>query len=93
VSYAYRNVCIVRVVDVTVTGRTSTWNVGLYGGRHAGEVALDLESVARDSEALTDRQCFVEPLYSDDRCLLVADDGPRPDRSSSTRAEERKPIW
>ena len=77
--YNHSNVYIVRVVDIDHQGETNTWFIGPYGSTRADQVAYEMESAARtavDSEAagvLGDRQCYVEPLWSNDDCLRVAD--------------------
>lgn len=72
--YQHSNVYIVSVTDTDEDGQTSTWFVGPYGSTRAGHVADELEDMARaESSPLRDRQCVVEPLYSNDECLRVAD--------------------
>lgn len=79
--YQHSNVYIVRVVDTDGQGETRSWFVGPYGSTRAGQIADELESVARGAterqapDALRDRQCVVEALFSDDDCLRVADYG------------------
>ncbi|SIS23093.1 hypothetical protein [Williamsia sterculiae] len=74
-SYEHSNVHIVRVVDVMDNSKARTWYVGPYGSTRANQTANYLESVARDAEVITSRECYVEPLFSDDDCLRVADYG------------------
>ena len=78
-SYNHRDVYIVRVADIDHQGETRSWFVGPDGSSRADQVADDLESTTRktaekkETGALWDRQCFVEPLWSNDDCLRVAD--------------------
>lgn len=80
-SYQHSNVYIVRIVDTDDRGETQTWFVGPYGSTRADQTADQLESAAReaalreDPDALRDRQCYAEPLFSDEECLKVADYG------------------
>lgn len=73
--YNHSNVYIVRVVDTDERGAGQTWFVGPYGSTRADQTAAELESVARQAAVLRERQCYVEPLYSDDECLRVTDYG------------------
>lgn len=80
--YQHSNVYIVRVTDTDAQGETRTWFVGPYGSTRADQTADYLESLALDppssggqSDALRDRQCVVEELFSDDDCLRVQDYG------------------
>lgn len=69
---AHSNVYIVRVVDTDADGETRTWFVGPYGSTRSDQVADHLEAAAREGGEV-ERQCVVEPLFSDDECLRVAD--------------------
>lgn len=78
--YQHSNVYIVRVTDTDAQGETRTWFVGPYGSTRADQIADELESVARgaterEPDALRDRACVVEALFSDDDCLRVGDYG------------------
>ena len=79
--YQHSNVYIVRVVDTDDKGEARTWFVGPYGSTRADQTADQLESAAQEGAVLRDRQCTVEPLYSDDECLRVADYGRATERS------------
>ena len=72
-SYQHSSVHIVKIVDVGKDGDTNTWYVGPYGHTRSGQVAHDLQAEVRDYPRLESRQCTVEPLFSDDECLRVAD--------------------
>lgn len=71
--YKHSNVYIVRIVDVNDQGEVRTWHTGPYGSTRAERTADYLESAARDAGTLRQRECFVEPLWSNDECLRVAD--------------------
>lgn len=79
--YRHSNVYIVRVVDTDHKGEARTWFAGPYGSTRADQTADELESAARevalreDPGARRDRRCDVEPLFSDEECLRVADYG------------------
>lgn len=79
--YQHSNVYIVRVSDIDDRGDVRTWFVGPYGSTRADQTADWLESVAREAAELRDRRCQVEPLYSDDECLVVRDYGRATERS------------
>lgn len=68
--YQHNDVFIVRVVDDRRDGDSDTWFVGPYGSTRADHMADELRAAA--SEALLTRECFVEPLFSDDECLRVS---------------------
>lgn len=80
-AYQHSNVYIVRVTDTDAQGETRSWVVGPYGSTRADQTADYLESVARapsereEPDALRDRRCVVEALFSDDDCLRVQDYG------------------
>jgi hypothetical protein len=80
-SYQHSSVYIVKIVDVMKDGDTNTWYVGPYGNTRADQVASSLETDARDYDVYESRDCTVEPLFSDDECLRVADYG-RPTHGS-----------
>lgn len=71
-AYSHSTVFIVRVTDVGPAG-VRTWFVGPYGSTRATQTASHLEAVAREAGVLHERQCDVEPLWSDDDCLRVDD--------------------
>ena len=77
----HSNVYIIRIVDVDHQGETRTWFVGPYGSTRADQTADELEVTARgaaergEPNALRERECYVEPLWSDNDCLRVADYG------------------
>lgn len=79
--YQHSNVYIVNVTDTDNQGATCSWFVGPYGSTRAGQVADELASLARgaiereEPDALRDRECFVEALFSNDDCLRVQDYG------------------
>lgn len=79
--YQHSNVYIVRVTDTDAQGETRTWFVGPYGSTRADQTAHELESAAggaadrEEPDALRDRECVVEALFSNDECLRVADYG------------------
>lgn len=85
-TYEHSNVYIVRIVDTNRQG-TQTWFAGPYGSTRADQVAGELESAARgvanrnEPDALLERQCYVEALFSDDDCLVVTDYGRATQRS------------
>lgn len=79
--YQHSNVYIVRIVDTNDQGEVRTWFVGPYGSTRADQTADQLESVASEAAVLRERQCWVEPLFSDDECLRVADYGRASERS------------
>lgn len=73
--YEHSSVYIVRIVDTTTAGEVRTWFVGPYGSTRAGQTAGHIENSVADLARLQSRECFVEPLFSDDECLRVADYG------------------
>ncbi len=70
--YQHSNVYIVRVTDTDAQGETRSWFVGPYGSTRADQTADYLESVAHGG---TERECIVEPLFSDGDCLQIQDYG------------------
>lgn len=70
-NYQHSNVYIVRIVDST-RDDVSTWFAGPYGGTRAEQKATELQEMAHESTRLRSRECFVEPLFSDDDCLSVS---------------------
>ncbi|PBI91151.1 Uncharacterised protein [Rhodococcus erythropolis] len=71
-SYEHSNVYIVRIVETDAAGDIKTWFAGPYGSTRADQTADHLESIVAEDTNRT-RECYVEPLFSDDECLRVAD--------------------
>lgn len=75
-AYHHSNVYVVRIVDTDNTGEQRTWFAGPYGSTRADQTARYLEFAVCDESVeadLSDRLCYVEPLYSDNECLRVDD--------------------
>lgn len=74
-NYEHSSVYIVRIVDVTDDGGRTTWFAGPYGSTRADQIAHELETGANDNARRGARECYVEPLFSNDECLRVNDYG------------------
>jgi hypothetical protein len=72
-SFEHSSVYIVRIVDIDDAGASSTWFVGPYGSTRADQTAYELRVAADSTDRLRSRECHVEPLFSDEDCLRVAD--------------------
>ena len=58
-----------RIVDTNDNGEENTWFAGPYGSTRADQIAAELSHITTTRP----RQCHVEPLFSDNDCLRVAD--------------------